>query len=98
MKSRRFIALSFDASPQRIRICKLRQAADVSVGSILTEMGFSTTSAFPPKATELRTWWDGSSCPQQTTLTEIELANSFSAANAGPPTIPPEARQMPGTI
>ena len=28
----------------------------------------------------------------------IELANSFSAANAGPPTSPPEARQMPGTI
>jgi hypothetical protein len=28
---------------------------------------------------------------------EIELANSFSAANAGPPTSPPEARQRPGT-
>jgi hypothetical protein len=28
---------------------------------------------------------------------EIELANSFSAANAGPPTNPPEARQRPGT-
>jgi len=28
---------------------------------------------------------------------EIELANSFSAANAGPPTSPPEGRQMPGT-
>jgi hypothetical protein len=31
-------------------------------------------------------------------LAEIELANSFSAANAGPPTNPPEARQMPGTM
>jgi hypothetical protein len=31
-------------------------------------------------------------------LAEIELANSFSAANAGPPTSPPEARQMPGTV
>jgi hypothetical protein len=31
-------------------------------------------------------------------LAEIELANSFSAANAGPPTSPPEARQMPGTM
>jgi hypothetical protein len=30
-------------------------------------------------------------------LAEIELANSFSAANAGPPTSPPEARQRPGT-
>jgi hypothetical protein len=28
-------------------------------------------------------------------LAEIELANSFSAANAGPPTSPPEARQRP---
>jgi hypothetical protein len=28
----------------------------------------------------------------------VELANSFSAANAGPPTSPPEARQMPGTM
>jgi hypothetical protein len=31
-------------------------------------------------------------------LAKIELANSFLAANAGPPTIPPEARQMPGTM
>jgi hypothetical protein len=31
-------------------------------------------------------------------LAEFELANSFSAANAGPPTSPPEARQMPGTM
>jgi hypothetical protein len=31
-------------------------------------------------------------------LAEIKLANSFSAANAGPPTTPPEARQMPGTM
>jgi hypothetical protein len=30
-------------------------------------------------------------------LAEIELANLFSAANAGPPTSPPEASQMPGT-
>ena len=30
-------------------------------------------------------------------LAEIDLANSFSAANAGPPTNPPEARQRPGT-
>jgi hypothetical protein len=30
-------------------------------------------------------------------LAEIELANSFSAASAGPPTSPPEARQRPGT-
>src|SRR5438552_4862856 len=30
-------------------------------------------------------------------LAEIELANAFSAANAGPPTSPPEARQRPGT-
>jgi hypothetical protein len=30
-------------------------------------------------------------------LAEIELANSFSAANAGPPTSPPEALQRPGT-
>ena len=31
-------------------------------------------------------------------MAEIKLANSFSVANAGPPTSPPEARQMPGTI
>jgi hypothetical protein len=30
-------------------------------------------------------------------LKEIELANSFLAANAGPPTSPLEARQRPGT-
>src|SRR5436305_11627287 len=29
---------------------------------------------------------------------EIELVNSFSAANAGPQTSPPEAPQMPGTM
>jgi hypothetical protein len=31
-------------------------------------------------------------------LAEIELANLFPAANAGPPTSPPEASQMPNTM
>ena len=31
-------------------------------------------------------------------LAKIELAKPFLAANAGPPTIPPEARQMPDTM